>query len=124
VLASGCTKTEPEEEQSNLRSLAVYYNQYQASHRGQLPANEEDFKNFITTSSGKTNVDSLFVSNRDGKPFVVKYRGDKSWAHPEIIAYEQEGRGGTRDVATLTGGYERLSEEKFQQQMTARAAKR
>src|SRR5687767_5178890 len=106
---AGCAHSEPEEEQSNLRSLAAYYNQYRAHHRGQLPANENDFKTFIAKSSSNANVDSVFISNRDNKPFVIKYRGDKSWVLRDLIAYEQEGRDGVRDVATVVGGYERLS---------------
>jgi hypothetical protein len=120
---AGCAESEHEEEESNLRSLAAFYNQYRAQHRGQMPANEKDFKDFIA-KSGSTNVDSLFISNRDGKPYVIKYRGDKSWVPREIIAYEQEGRDGTREVATVVGGYEKLSEQDFQNQMTAPAAKR
>jgi hypothetical protein len=123
AFATGCGESEKEEEQSNLRSLAAFYNQYRALHRGQLPADEKDFKDFIA-KSGSTNVDSLFISNRDGTPYVVKYRGDKSWAHREIIAYEQEGRDGSREVATVVGGYEKLSEEEFGKQMPPAAAKR
>jgi hypothetical protein len=125
LLAAGCGDSEQEEQQSNLRSLAAYYNQYRAHHRGQLPADEKDFKNFIAKSGGNTaNVDSVFVSNRDGKSYAIKYRSDKSWRHPDIIAYEQEGRDGTREVATVVGGYEKLSEDEFQKQMTAGAVKR
>jgi hypothetical protein len=123
-LMAGCAASEQEEEQSNLRGLAAYYNQYRAHHRGQLPADEKDFKNFIAKSGGNTSVDSLFISKRDGKPYVIKYRGDKSWKLPEIIAYEQEGRDASREVATVVGGYEKLSEEEFQKQITAGAAKR
>jgi hypothetical protein len=124
ALAAGCRENDQEEEQSNLRLVAMYYNQYRAHHRGRMPADEKDFKKFIASRGGKTNVDSLLISNRDGKPFVVKYRGNKSWALPEIIAYEQEGRDKAREVATVAGGYEKLSDEEFQKQMTSAAAKR
>jgi hypothetical protein len=102
----------------------VYYNQYRANHRGQLPANENDFKSFIAKSSGKPNVDSVLISNRDDKPFVIKYRGDKSWLLRNLIAYEQEGRNGVRDAADAAGGYQKLSDEEFQKKMNASAAKR
>jgi hypothetical protein len=124
ALVAGCAESEQEEEQSNLRSLAAYYNQYRAHNRGQSPADEKDFKNFIAKSGGSAKVDSVFTSNRDGKPYVIKYRGDKSWTHPEIIAYEQEGRDGSREVATVVGGYEKWPEEEFQKQMSAGAVKR
>ncbi|HEY3393227.1 MAG TPA: hypothetical protein VGK58_10990 [Lacipirellulaceae bacterium] len=122
AFATGCAESEQEEAQSNLRSLAAYYNQYRAQHRGQAPADEQNFKDFIA-KSGSTNVESLFISNRDGKPYVVKYRGDKSWMHRQLIAFEQEGRDGSKEVATVVGGYEKLSEEEFRKQMTPAAAK-
>jgi hypothetical protein len=130
ALTFGCGKGEQVVQQSNLRSLAAYYSQYLAQHRGNLPANEKDFKKFITADLGgaqpqvASSVDDLFISNRDGKPFVVKYRGDKSWPLPDMVAYEQEGRDGTRHVATSVGGYDEVTEEKFRQKMAAVAAKR
>jgi hypothetical protein len=121
---AGCAGKERNEEQSNLRSLAVYYGQYRAQHRGQSPANEKEFKEFITKVGSKATMEALFTSNRDGKPFVVKYRNDKSWPLPEVAIYEQEGRDGVRDIATVLGGYERWSDELFKQQLAAAATKR
>jgi hypothetical protein len=128
ALAVSCTKSEQKEEQSNLRLLSVCYGQYRAEHRGQVPANEKDFKAFINaklnnapSQSGVSSVDELFVSGRDGKPFVVRYRGDRTWPMPEVNIYEQEGRGGTRHVATVEGGYAEMSEEEFRAKKTASA---
>jgi hypothetical protein len=121
----GCGGSEQVEEESNLRSLAAYYSQYQAHHRGNLPASEKDFKDFIRADLGASepqaaaSVDDLFISNRDGKPFVIKYRGDKSWSLPGLVAYEQEGHDGTRHVATSVGGYAAMSEEEFRSEQTA-----
>jgi hypothetical protein len=129
-LSSGCSGGKRVEEQSNLRSLAAYYSQYLAQHRGKLPADEKELKSFITADlagsppQAAASVDDLFISNRDGKPFVVKYRGNKSWRLPDIVAYEQEGGDGTRHVATSVGGYEELTEEAFRQKMAAAPAKR
>ena len=57
-------------------------------------------------------VDELFVSARDGKLFAVKYQ-DGDWALDGAIAYEQDGAGGTRLVATKLGGVSEISEEQF-----------
>jgi hypothetical protein len=84
-----------------------------------LPVNEKAFKDFIAARGINTTMDDLFTSKRDGKPFVVKYRSDKSWPLAEVAIYEQEGREGIRDVATVTGGYERWSDEMFSKQMAA-----
>jgi hypothetical protein len=129
ALAPGCAEREPYERQPNLRAIAAYYSQYRAHNRGQVPADEKDFKNFIKQQGGVAldhkgiTVDDLFVSNRDGKPFVVKYRGDKSWPLPEAVAYEQEGSGGTRHVATIVGEYDEISEAEFRQKADTVAAK-
>jgi hypothetical protein len=124
TLAGGCSSgSEPYTEESNLRALAAYYGQYVAANRGQLPPNEKAFREYIKAErtargvpASDADVDAFFVSNRDGKPFVIRYRGDKSWAYGELVAYEQQGAGGNRHVATLMGGYEEMAEEQFQKQ--------
>jgi hypothetical protein len=129
ALLVGCSESEPQEETSNLRLLSVLYGQYRAEHRGQVPANEQDFKAFAaakinnpSSESDVVNVDELFISGRDGKPFAVKYRGDKAWPLPEAIAYEQDGSGGTRHVATVDGGQAEMSEEEFRNAKSAPGA--
>jgi hypothetical protein len=124
-LLAGCAgNIEEEEGQTNLRGLAAYYGQYRAEHRGQIPANEKDFKEYIAKSGTNITMDALFTSNRDGQPFVVKYGSDKSWPLPAATIYEQEGRNGIRHIATTTGGYERWSDEEFNKQMAAAENKR
>src|SRR4051812_31330472 len=89
----GCARGKQEQQQTNLRSLAALYSQYRAEHRGSPPPNENDFKNSIITKSGNalkergTTIDELFTSNRDGKPFAVKYGSTKSWGLPDVIIY-------------------------------------
>jgi hypothetical protein len=119
ALVGGCSDGEQIEQQSNLRAIAAYYSQFLAHNRGQLPANQEEFKKFIQAKGGEAlsykglSVDELFTSSRDGKPFVVKYRGDKSWPLPDVIVYEQEGDDGLRHGATSIGGYTVISDEEF-----------
>ena len=130
ALASGCAESEQVERQSNLQAIAAYYSQFLAHHRGQLPANEEEFKEFIQAKGGEAlaykglSVDELFMSSRDGKPFVVRYRVDKSWPAPDLVAYEQEGRDGIRHGATSIGGYAVISDEEFRDGTTRPAAAR
>jgi hypothetical protein len=119
VLSSGCANGEQIEQQPNLRAIAAYYSQFLAHHRGQLPANEEEFKKFIQAKGGEAlsfkglTVDELFASSRDGKPFVIKYRDVKSWPLPDVVAYEQEGDDGMRHGATSVGEYTVISDEEF-----------
>jgi hypothetical protein len=128
MVASGCAESEQVEQQPNLRAIAAYYSQFLAHHRGQLPANEEEFKKFIQAKGGEAlsykglTVDELFISSRDSKPFVVKYRGNKSWPLPQVIAYEQDGNDGIRHGATSVGEYTIISNEEFRSGNTPPAA--
>jgi hypothetical protein len=128
VLSSGCADSDEVEQQPNLRAIAAYYSQFLAHHRGQLPANEEEFKKFIQAKGGEAlsykglTIDELFTSSRDGKPFVVKYRDVKSWPLPEVVAYEQEGDDGVRHGATSVGEYTVISDEEFRSGKTLPAA--
>ncbi len=117
-LGCGGTQTATEEqEKSNLKPLAILYGKFLPPHRGQPPANEDELKQFIKSLSkeeldslGVTDVDSLFVSSRDGKPYKIVYGGAKT---PEIVAYEQEGVEGKRFVADNLGGVRSVDEAEF-----------
>ena len=128
VLVVGCTESKPVKEQTNLRAIAAYYSQYPAHNRGLMPANEKEFKSFIQAKGGAAlshkgmSIDDLFTSSRDGKPFVVRYRGDKSWPLPNVVAYEQEGHDGTRHAVTDVGGYVVITDEEFRSGKSAPVA--
>jgi hypothetical protein len=131
AMAAGCTSGAGEEHQTNLRGLAAYYSQFKAKNRGEAPKNEKALKDYIDadlsaagapTSADK--IDALFVSNRDGKPFAIRYSGDKSWQYPELMAYEQEGRNNMRHVAYALGGVEALTDEQFNKMSVPSGAQR
>jgi hypothetical protein len=127
----GCGESERREEMANLRSLSVFYSQYRAQSRGRAPADEATFRKFIESygpaalsQAGVSTIDELFVSKRDGKPFVVKYRGNRSWPLREAVAYESEGVDGIRYFATLVGGVDEIPEEEFRSaQLAPRTAR-
>jgi hypothetical protein len=117
---AGCGSPARQEEMPSLRLLSSFYAQYRGHHRGQLARDEADLKQFIASVQGEAlprtgiaSVDELFISTRDGKPFVVKYRGNRSWPLPEAVAYESEGRDGTRFVATIGGGLGEISDDEL-----------
>ena len=131
AVSGGCaSKAQEEQAQPNLRSLAAYYREYRSQNRGNVPANEKEFKKYITTKSGNTlsergiTVDELFISTRDGKPFVVKYRDTRSWPLPDAIAYERDGRDGVRHVASSVGSYDLLSDDEFAKKSASIATRR
>jgi hypothetical protein len=108
--------------ESNLRPLALFYGQFVGQHSGKPPANEEEFRTYLDSLSageldawGVDDVDRLFVSPRDGKPYVVLYgenalQGPRWIADSPVIAYEQVGVAGRRLVATALGAVEEVDE--------------
>ena len=130
ILPLGCGGSQRESEareQSNLKPLALLYGQYIGQNRGQPPASEEQFKQFVRALSserlaslGVTDVEQIFVSSRDQKPYVVLYgqaalSGPPGPAGAPVIAYELEGAGGTRFVASNMGAVEEVDEARFKE---------
>jgi hypothetical protein len=112
-------------EQSGLKQLVLIYGHYLSRHRGRPPANEAEFKKYVDSlrpadlaSFGVDDVSQIFLSNRDGKPYVVIYGQAKGPSGPDgspVIAYEQDGKGGKRWVASATGAVEEVDEARFRQ---------
>jgi len=123
--AAGCgsasSRSARQLESSHLRALVNLYN-YAASKLGHRPANEVEFKSFIAANGGPmleslkiTNADELFVSERDGKPFVVMYGEPAKGANKDLVAYEQSGIGGKRLVGYSIGAVVEADEQEFAQ---------
>jgi hypothetical protein len=129
LVCGGCGGTQSashETETSNLKPLAIYYGRYIAQHRGQPPANEAEFKAFLSKipaadlqAFNVASADDLLVSNRDGQPYVVIYGPPTGPAEGPgkfpVIAYEKTGVGGKRYVASSIGGVEEVDEARFAQ---------
>jgi len=125
----GARRQAQEFSQSNLRPLAILYGQFVGQHRGQPPKSEAEFRAFIKSLkpeqlaalAGGRDADSLFVSTRDQKPYVVIYgraaTGPPGPAGAPVVVYEQEGRGGKRFVANSLGAVEELDEATFKQRV-------
>jgi hypothetical protein len=127
MAAAGCrshSESRPRE-QSELKKLILVYSRYLSRHRGRPPANEAEFKKYVESlrpadlaSFGVDDVSRIFVSDRDGKPYVVIYGQAKGPPGPggsPVIAYEQEGKGGKRWVGTAVGAVEEVDEARFGQ---------
>jgi hypothetical protein len=113
-----------EQQKSNLKPLALLYGQYTGQHQGQPPADEAQFKEYVRSQSTMlesfqvTDPENLFVSSRDGKPYVIKYGAADGPPGPggyPVIAYEQEGVGGKRFVASSVGAVDEVDEAKFKE---------
>lgn len=126
IVWAGCApQTESKKQQeSRLKPLSLLYGQYMGQHRGQPPQNEEEFKKFVAAQKsflnqfGITDAATLFISERDGQPYVVIYgapKGPAALAGQPVIAYEKVGVGGKRFVATQLGAVEEVDEARFKE---------
>ncbi len=118
VLISGCTETfNPADEvarvnSNNLQRLANLYSAYQADHDWRGPANEKEFKAFISGVNPATlnrigvepsQLDKLFVSDRDGQPFKIRFSVPGSaMGSVEPVIFEAVGVDGKKMVGFLS----------------------
>ena len=123
-LGCGTDSGGEEQERSNLKPLAILYGQYTGKHQGRPPAGEAEFKEYVRSQSTMlesfqvTDPESLFISSRDGKPYVIKYGAADGPPGPggyPVIAYEQEGVGGKRFVASSVGAVDEVDEATFKE---------
>jgi hypothetical protein len=128
---AGCGKSGAPEggERPRLRTVISLYNMSR-SDAGRPPANEEEFKAFITSKGAAAverlevkSADEILISERDGKPFVVMYGKPQKGMDPDIIAYEQEGVDGKRQLGRGTGLVELVDEARLRELVPSPPAK-
>lgn len=108
--------------EQRLRVISTAYLDY-AVARGQGPANEGELRSHLANSAaakfsmvefGMENSQALFVSARDGAPFVLRFGvpiGVTRSGAAEAIAYEASGQDATRFVARADGKIECTADE-------------
>jgi hypothetical protein len=118
---AGCGTGEPERDGADLNALSTYYLDYARSQRTP-PPNEQAFRDFIAEIPAERrqqlnaqDIDTIFVSPRDGKPYVVVYGEETKGEIPDVFAYEQEGADGKRWVARSLGYVSEVEASEFQQ---------
>jgi hypothetical protein len=133
ALLAGCRRpTGPiAQEQTNLSWLGSMYRSYASQNQGHPPKSIEELRKFVEkTASAEqlsrlkvANVNELFTSPRDGKPFALvtydKIPVPAAGQSPPIVLYEAEGHGGQRAVAFLGGGTKTLDESELKQALPA-----
>jgi hypothetical protein len=128
-LVAGCSShTDPDSaiasvNQTNIERLANLYVTYQSQHDWHGPANEADFKSFLRgynthklTRIGidPNAIDKLFISERDGKPFKVRYGvlGSAMGSSAPVV-FESTGNGGKRLVGFLDMQQREVDESEY-----------
>jgi hypothetical protein len=93
---------------SNIQRLANVYSAFQNYKGGRGPKDEAELKTFIREFDpsklemmgiSASNVDVLFTSDRDGKPFRIRYKVGGGRGSVSAVIFEQEGKDGTKQVA-------------------------
>ena len=105
---------------SEIRRLHNCYQLYIQRHGMKGPKNEEEFKAFLKSKGAERNlalidmdasmIDDLFICDRDGEPYVVRY--GINGMGPAIV-FEAKGVNGGRMVA-LTPPREVTSDDEYQ----------
>ncbi len=125
AVAFGCGERDSTSKlhETNLRVVAVLYSQFVSAHGGEIPRDEDDFSTFVQSlgpgvleRAGFSGLNELLLSRRDGKPYVIHYNS-VDWKLNHVIAYEQEGAGGTRCIASDLGAVSEITEQQFQSRL-------
>lgn len=124
LLGCGANAKTQVNQSSHLRTLVALYNSA-SGQLGRAPASEEEFKEFVQSKAMSTlekmeiaNVDDLLVSQRDGQPYVVIYGKRPPGVRRDVIAYEQTGVDGVRQVGFDLGMIEDVPPEEFGELVT------
>ena len=122
AFASGCGRSAKQDaivrETSHLKPLCIMYGQFGS----RPPESEEQFKEFAAARA-KTmfralkfdSIDELFVSERDGQPYVIFYGKKPAGVPPDLVGYEQTGVNGRRLVGYALGSVVEVDEEEFRE---------
>jgi hypothetical protein len=109
---SGCSRDNMAKEvaamnTSNAQRLANLYGAFQNYKNGRGPSDEAEFKQFVAEFDpeklsmmgvNKSNVDAVFASERDGKPFKIRYKVGGGRGSVAPVVFEQEGKNGKKLV--------------------------
>jgi hypothetical protein len=116
---------------TNIQRLANLYFTYQSQHDWHGPANEADFKSFLRgynphklTRIGidPNALDKLFISERDGQPFKIRYGilGSAMGSSAPVI-FESTGDGKRRLVGFLDMQQREVDESEYNSLWSATA---
>jgi hypothetical protein len=92
---------------SNIQRVSNLYSAYQNYKAGQGPKDEADFKAFVKAFDPNNlsmmgvdpnNVEAVFTSERDGKPFKIRYKVGDGRGSVSAVVFEQEGKDGKKQV--------------------------
>ena len=109
--------------ETNIQRLANLYFTYQMKNAWQGPADEAEFKKFISSYDPKkltrigidpSAIDELFVNERDGQPFKIRYSvAGSAMGSSEPVIFESVGVDGKRVVGFLNMEQREVDEAEY-----------
>lgn len=115
----------------NAHRLSNLYAAHQNFKGGKGPKDEAAFKTFVrefdATKLGMmgvdpANVDVVFVSDRDGQPFKVRYGVGGGRGSNDPVVFEQVGKDGKKQVGYTSGTVQELADGEADRLLAAKPA--
>jgi hypothetical protein len=129
LVLGGCSSNSVESQvaamnSSNIKRVANVFAAWQNSHGGEGPKDLETLKTFTkgipvdalqNMKIDTSNLDQVFVSERDGKPFKIKFGAVRPAMAPHIpIVFEADGVDGVKQVAWTNAAVQELNDTQCQ----------
>jgi hypothetical protein len=126
----GCSRDKTAEQvgemnKSNIQRISNMYAAYQnMKGAGSGPKDEADLKAWIKEYSPEklsmmkidvNNLDGLFTSERDNKPFKIRYKVGGGRGSVAPVVFEQDGVGGKKQVGFTGGKVEHVDDAEYKQ---------
>jgi len=109
---------------SNIQRLANIYSAHQNHKGGRGPTSEAEFKEFIKNFDAEKlqmmgiksdDLPGLFTSERDGKPFKLRYNVGGGRGSVDPVVFETEGKDGKKQVGYTGGNVQDVDDQTYQQ---------
>ena len=118
---------------TNVKRLATLYSLFHMQNSNKGPKNEQQLREFIESQDANrlkrggidaTKLDELFVSERDGEPFVIRYGVNTVIRGPsKPVIFESTGVDGMRQVRFFNGSMQEVDADEYDRLMAGKAEK-
>jgi hypothetical protein len=129
LMGCGEEQSVQREAPSNLKALLALYSQA-TTRLGHRPRTENEFKDYVSKNGSSfldaykiASADHLFISPRDNQPYVVIYGPPPQGLAAGVVAYEQTGVDGGRQIGFDLGNIDHVDDARFRQLVPNAASK-
>lgn len=138
VLLTGCGGNDADSmiaaaNDTNVKRLATLYSFFHIRNKYRGPKDETQLREFIEAQDADrlkrggidaSKLDELFVSERDGQPFVIRYGVNTVIRGPALaVVFESNGIDGLRQVGFTNGPMREVDDDEYDRLMSGKADK-